>query len=58
MVIELERISEGLILGLNADGPDDIVQRTSYLNTHVSAFSEDVDRRNTIQHIEIAKDQE
>ena len=51
-VIGLERINEGLILGLNAHGPDEIVQRTSYLNTHVSTFDEDVERRNTVQHIE------
>lgn len=51
-VIELERISEGLILGLAAGLPEEVVQRTSYLNTHVSTFSEDIDRRNTVQHIE------
>jgi hypothetical protein len=54
-VIELEQINEGLILGLNAHGPDELVQRTSYLNTHVS--TEDLDRRNTVQHIEIKEEE-
>ena len=57
-VIELERISEGLVYALNAAGPDEVVQRTSYLNTHVSAFEEDAERRNTVQHLDIHKDYE
>ena len=59
-VVELERISEGLLIGLNYESPDEVVQRTSYLNTHVSTFSEDIDRRNTVQHmpVESVKDEE
>ena len=58
--MELERISEGLLIGLNYESPDEVVQRTSYLNTHVSTFSEDIDRRNTVQHmpVESVKDEE
>ena len=57
-VIELEKISEGLVYALNVAGPDEVVQRTSYLNTHVSAFEEDADRRNTVQQMDIHKEEE
>lgn len=59
-VADLERISEGLMLDLNRDSPEEIVRKTSYLNTHVSNYSDDPERRNTIQHaqVELAKDEE
>ena len=51
-VVDLEMISQGLILGLNDGAPDEVIQKTSYLNTHVSTYSEDNDRRITVQHID------
>jgi High-temperature-induced dauer-formation protein len=56
--MRLENLSQGLILGLGAEGPDEVVQRTSYLNTHVSTFSDENDRRNTIQYVEIIKEED